>query len=837
MKKKWEENESLSRNAKPAWVWERKIACETRASRKNKKEQEVERASVGLRNKNCLRDPSQQKNKRKIESGHGAGRKYDLHLRQACAIIEDKTKDDTLRGKALENNQETINGYVDHIIYRNTDNGYTVLVLICDEEELTCVGTFSDIAEGENIEARGVFTDHPTYGRQFKVQSFEEKAPQDVVAIERYLGSGAIKGVGIALAARIVRRFKEDTFRIIEEEPERLAEIKGISERKAMEIADQVNAKRDLRQAMIFLQQYGISTTLAVKIYNQYGQEVYGILQENPYRMADDIEGVGFRTADEIASRVGIRTDSDFRIRSGIQYALLQASGEGHTYLPMEELTGRASQLLGLEPEYIENHYMNLAMDRKIIMRQVDGATQMYSSAFFYMEANTATMLKQLDVSYDVPDIEIEMRLRQIEKQTKMDLDEHQVEAVKEAVRNGLLIITGGPGTGKTTTINTIIRYFEMEGMDIFLAAPTGRAAKRMSETTGFEARTIHRMLELNGGMEGNAGFERNEQNPLETDVIIIDEMSMVDISLMYALLKAVVAGTRLILVGDVNQLPSVGPGSVLKDIIDSGMFHTVKLTKIFRQASTSDIIVNAHKINRGEPVSLDNKSMDFFFLKRYDADKIINVTLQLIKQKLPKFVGASEYDIQVLTPMRKGLLGVERLNTVLQMYLNPPDASKREKEYGSTIFREGDKVMQVKNNYQLEWEIRSKYGLMIDKGTGIFNGDMGIIEEINDFAETMTISFDEGRMVEYPYKLLEELELAYAITIHKSQGSEYPAVVIPLLTGPRMLMNRNLLYTAVTRAKKCVTIVGNDETFQMMIENNAEQRRYSGLKDRLTEE
>ena len=737
----------------------------------------------------------------------------------------------------MENNQETINGYVDHIIYRNTDNGYTVLVLICDEEELTCVGTFSDIAEGENIEARGVFTDHPTYGRQFKVQSFEEKAPQDVVAIERYLGSGAIKGVGIALAARIVRRFKEDTFRIIEEEPERLAEIKGISDRKAMEIADQVNAKRDLRQAMIFLQQYGISTTLAVKIYNQYGQEVYGILQENPYRMADDIEGVGFRTADEIASRVGIRTDSDFRIRSGIQYALLQASGEGHTYLPMGELTGRASQLLGLEPEYIENHYMNLAMDRKIIMRQVDGVTQMYSSAFFYMEANTATMLKQLDVSYDVPDIEIEMRLRQIEKQTKMDLDEHQVEAVKEAVRNGLLIITGGPGTGKTTTINTIIRYFEMEGMDIFLAAPTGRAAKRMSETTGFEARTIHRMLELNGGMEGNAGFERNEQNPLETDVIIIDEMSMVDISLMYALLKAVVAGTRLILVGDVNQLPSVGPGSVLKDIIDSGMFHTVKLTKIFRQASTSDIIVNAHKINRGEPVSLDNKSMDFFFLKRYDADKIINVTLQLIKQKLPKFVGASEYDIQVLTPMRKGLLGVERLNTVLQMYLNPPDASKREKEYGSTLFREGDKVMQVKNNYQLEWEIRSKYGLMIDKGTGIFNGDMGIIEEINDFAETMTISFDEGRMVEYPYKLLEELELAYAITIHKSQGSEYPAVVIPLLTGPRMLMNRNLLYTAVTRAKKCVTIVGNDETFQMMIENNAEQRRYSGLKDRLTEE
>lgn len=739
--------------------------------------------------------------------------------------------------KQQQSNEEVINGYVDHIIFRNNDNGYTVMVMICDEEELTCVGVFSDIAEGECIEAKGEYTDHPTYGRQFAVKSFEEKAPQDALAIERYLGSGAIKGIGIALAARIVRRFKEDTFRIIEEEPERLAEVKGISQRKAMEIADQVNEKRDLRQAMIFLQQYGISTTLAVKIYNTYGQEVYSILKENPYRMADDVDGVGFRTADEIASRVGIRTDSDFRIRSGIQYALLQASNEGNTYLPMPELTQRASALLEIEPEYIEKHYMNLAMDRKIIMRQVEDVTQIYASAFFYMEANAATMLKNLDASFDVPDIEIEARLRQIEKQTKMDLDEHQVEAVKEAVRNGVLVITGGPGTGKTTTINTIIKYFESEGMDIFLAAPTGRAAKRMSETTGFEARTIHRMLELNGGVEGNAGFERNEQNPLETDVIIIDEMSMVDISLMYSLLKAIVAGTRLILVGDVNQLPSVGPGNVLKDIIDSGLFHTVMLTKIFRQASTSDIIVNAHKINRGEPVELDNKSMDFFFLKRYDADKIINVTLQLILQKLPKFVGASMMDIQVLTPMRKGLLGVERLNTVLQMYLNPPDKRKKEKEHGTTLFREGDKVMQIKNNYQLEWEIRSKYGLCIDKGTGVFNGDTGIIEEINDFAETVTVCFDEGRMVEYPYKLLEELELAYAVTIHKSQGSEYPAVVIPLLSGPRMLMNRNLLYTAVTRAKKCVTIVGNDTTFDQMIANNSQLKRYSGLRDRLVED
>ena len=731
---------------------------------------------------------------------------------------------------------ETIKGYVDHIIYRNADNGYTVLVLIVDEEEITCVGVFSEIADGENIEAVGEYTEHQVYGRQFKVESFEEKEPEDEVAIERYLGSGAIKGIGIALAARIVRRFKKDTFRIIEEEPERLAEIKGISERKAMEIADQVNAKRDLRQAMIFLQQYGITMALAVKIYNKYGNDVYGILKENPYRMADDIDGVGFRTADEIASKIGIRTDSDFRIRSGIIYALQQASGEGHTYLPMGELTKRASDLLDISPEYIEKHYMNLAMDRKIVMQQDGDMTQIYSNVYYYMEANTASLLKQLDVNYDVPDIEIEAALRKIEKKTNMSLDEHQVEAVKEAARNGLLIITGGPGTGKTTTINTIIKYFEMEGMDIFLAAPTGRAAKRMSETTGFEARTIHRMLELNGGVEGNAGFERNDTNPLETDVIIIDEMSMVDISLMYSLLKAIAAGTRLILVGDVNQLPSVGAGSVLKDIIDSECFHTVKLTKIFRQASTSSIIVNAHKINKGEPVALDNKNRDFFFLKRYDADQIINVTLQLVKEKMPRYVEADEFDIQVLTPMRKGLLGVERLNTILQMYLNPPDKRKREKEFRGVIFREGDKVMQVKNNYQLEWEIRTKYGLSIDKGTGIFNGDTGIIEEINDFAETMTISFDEGKMVEYSFKNLEELEHAYAVTIHKSQGSEYPAVVIPLLSGPQMLLNRNLLYTAVTRAKKCVTIVGNDETFNMMIQNNIEAKRYTGLKARLQE-
>ena len=732
---------------------------------------------------------------------------------------------------------EIITGFVEHIVYRNEENGYTVLNLVSqDEDEITCVGVFQIISEGECLEATGEYTVHPSYGPQFKVESYTIKAPEDVASIERYLGSGAIKGVGAALAARIVRRFKEDTFRIIEEEPERLVEIKGISERKAREIAQQTEEKRELRQAMIFLQNYGISLTLAVKIYQTYQMDMYRIIQENPYKLAEDVNGVGFKIADEIAHKVGIHMDSDFRIRSGILYVLQQASLEGHTYLPEDVLTSRACELLGVDAIAIEKHYMDMAIDRKLVLKQSEDQVRVYASTFYYMELNVAVMLRELNVKYDFSEIAVEQRIRKIEALSELELDEMQRIAVKEAVRSGLLVITGGPGTGKTTTINTIIQYFESEGMDISLAAPTGRAAKRMSETTGYEAKTIHRMLELSGGMEERVGFERNEQNPLETDVIIIDEMSMVDIGLMHNLLKAVVAGTRLILVGDVNQLPSVGPGCVLKDIIDSHACNVVRLNRIFRQASESDIIVNAHKINRGEEVLLDNKSRDFFFLKRYDANVIISICIQLIQQKLPRYVNASPADIQVLTPMRKGLLGVERLNTILQQYLNPPDSKKAEREHGQMVFREGDKVMQIKNNYQAEWEIRSRYNIPIEKGLGVFNGDMGIVREINGFSETLTVEYEEGRMVEYPFKELDQLELAYAITIHKSQGSEYPAVIIPLLNGPRMLMNRNLLYTAVTRARKCVTLVGDERAFYNMEANVNEQKRYSGLKDRLEE-
>ncbi|MCI6690382.1 MAG: ATP-dependent RecD-like DNA helicase [Clostridiaceae bacterium] len=734
---------------------------------------------------------------------------------------------------------EVRKGYVEHIVFRNNENGYTVFQLVSEEEELTCVGLFSVLAEGELVQVSGYMKEHPLYGEQLQVEQYELLAPEDETAMERYLGSGAIKGIGAAMAARIVRRFKGDTFRIIEEEPERLAEVKGISEKKAIEISAQMEEKKDLRQAMMFLTQYGISVPLAVKIYQQYGNRTYQVVEENPYRLADDISGIGFKIADEIASRIGIHTDSDYRIRSGLLYVLLQATGEGHTCLPKEDLLHRASALLGVEEEQMETQLMNLCMDRKLVMKEQNGKVMVWYGQYYYMELNVAKMLHDLNLECEMEESQIVKKLSKVEKQASITLDEMQRKAVVEAVKNGVLVITGGPGTGKTTTINAIIRYFETEDMEILLAAPTGRAAKRMTEATGWEAVTIHRLLELSGvpsDDRSTASFERNEENPLEADAIIIDEMSMVDIFLMNALLKAVSVGTRLILVGDINQLPSVGPGCVLKDIIRAGSCPVVQLTRIFRQASQSDIIVNAHKINRGEHVTLDNKSRDFFFLQRQDPNVILRVVLALVQEKMPRYVDARPTDIQVLTPMRKGSLGVENLNEMLQRYLNPPSPEKNEKETARGRFREGDKVMQIKNNYQIEWEARNRYGIAIDKGTGIFNGDMGIVQQIDLLAETMEVLFDDYRTVTYSFQMLEELELAYAVTIHKSQGSEYPAVVIPLLTGPRMLMNRNLLYTAVTRARSCVTLVGSPETFAQMIDNASEQTRYSGLYDRIRE-
>lgn len=742
---------------------------------------------------------------------------------------------------------EKIKGYIQHIIYRNPANGYTVLELLSDKDEITCVGFFKTMDQGETIEAEGNYTTHPVYGEQFKIENYKIVPPDDVRSIERYLGSGAVKGVGEALAARIVKRFGTDTYRIIEEEPERLAEVKGISERKAREIAVMVYEKRDAREAMTFLQGYGISNTLAIRIYESYGATLYGILKENPYRLAEDIQGIGFRIADEIAAKIGIHTGSDFRIRSGILYTLMLAGGEGHCYLPQDILLMKAGELLGLEPEMIEPQLGNLAMDKKLVIKRAadrEEACMVYAANYYYAELNCAKMLHDLNISMDdgilaSEEKSILAKIDQIEAELGIELDELQKKSVKESVTNGIFILSGGPGTGKTTAINAIIRYFLSEGMDIYLAAPTGRAAKRMEEATGYESRTIHRMLELNGAVseEGKAArFERNEENPLEADVIIVDEMSMVDIFLFQAFLKAVTVGTRLILVGDVNQLPSVGPGQVLQDIMGSGRFPMVILEKIFRQAGESDIVWNAHRIHAGEELALDNKSKDFFFLERNNTDVIYKHMIQLIIEKLPSYVGAQPYDIQVLTPMRKGKLGVETLNGILQRYLNPASDGKKEYTLGDVLFREHDKVMQIKNNYQLEWEVVSKYGIPIDKGTGVFNGDIGMILEINEYAHEVVVEFDEHRRVTYQYAQLDEIELAYAVTIHKSQGSEYPAVIMPLLSGPKMLFNRNLLYTGVTRAKYCVTILGSKDTVQGMVDNNYQNRRHTGLADRIRE-
>lgn len=737
---------------------------------------------------------------------------------------------------------DNITGYVDHIVYQNSDNGYTVMTLVAEGEELTCVGMCKGLGQGENISAEGEYIEHPVYGRQFKIQTYETVAPTDRAGMERYLGSGAIRGVGEALAARIVKKFGDDTFRIIEEEPERLAEVKGISERKAQEIAVQMEEKKDLREALVYLQQYGISNTLAVKIYNTYGMEMYSVMRENPYRLAEDVSGVGFRIADEIAGRIGIHTDSDYRIRSGILYTLLQAVGEGHCFLPLELLLRRASELLGVSEENIRPQVDNLIMDRKLVAK----GDAVFAAAYYYAELNCANMLRNLNIpmleaeNLPAQDMAIRKRLERMADNLSMELDELQLKAVEESIKNGLFILSGGPGTGKTTTINMIIRYFESEGMDIFLAAPTGRAAKRMTEATGFEAKTIHRLLELNSALSDDdtrrASFERNQENPLEADVVIIDEMSMVDIQLFQALLKAILPGTRLILVGDVDQLPSVGPGQVLRDLMNSEAFPMVTLEKIFRQAGESDIVVNAHRINKGEQIALDNKSRDFFLLERNDVNVIYKHMIQLIREMLPKYVNATPFDIQVLTPMRKGSLGCETLNGILQRYLNPADPHKKEHSYGNTVFREGDKVMQIKNNYQLEWEIVGRYNIPIDKGMGVFNGDMGRVLEINETMSTLLVEFDDGRRVNYPFSGLEELELSYAITIHKSQGSEYPAVILPLLGGPRMLFNRNLLYTGITRARNCVTILGSSETVRNMIDNVSENRRYTALESRIRE-
>lgn len=735
---------------------------------------------------------------------------------------------------------ETISGIIDHFLYRRVENGYTVMEVSCEDDDYICVGTVAGIEEGELVEITGDWVTHPMYGPQIKINSIRIVEPTGLRGIERYLGSGIIKGVGPKIATRIIKAFGEDTLRIIEEEPERLAEIKGVSERLAQNIAVQMLEKKEQQDAFIYMAKYGITQALAVKIYNTFGNLVFSVIEENPYRIIDEVDGVGFKKADEIANKVGIKVDSQFRIQSGIVYVLSNALGEGHTYLPIEELKTRSAALLGVSEKAIEEELPNLIMDCKIVVKNEVSDVNVYTNHLYHQELSCAAMLKELnDVKVKCNEADLDRRIENAQNELNITLDDMQRFAVKESLKSGVLIITGGPGTGKTTTINAIIHLAISQGLEVMLAAPTGRAAKRMTEATGYEARTIHRMLEINGAIsEGgrSAYFDRNKENPLEADVVIIDEMSMVDVQLFYALLNAIPIGARLIMVGDVNQLPSVGPGQVLKDLIESESFPTVILNHIFRQASESDIVNNAHRINNGQPIALNTKSKDFLFLERNDPQVIYKHMIELITGKLPQYVGASPMQVQVLTPTHIGSLGVEALNKVLQKYLNPPSDTKKEKEYGDTIFRVGDKVMQTKNNYTLEWEVVSKYGIAIDRGAGVFNGDVGTVVDISQSVGYVMVEYDDKRKVKYPLDGLDELELAYAITIHKSQGSEYPAVILPLLGGPRPLLNRNLLYTAVTRARKCVMILGSTDTVNTMISNKSESQRFTGLYMRIKE-
>lgn len=769
----------------------------------------------------------------------------------------------------------TREGYIEKIIYKNEENGYAVFSVEGTDGEEIFVGNIFGVGEGLYIIAEGDYVNHPQYDIQFKFTSCEIKMPEDIIGIERYLGSGIIKGIGQVLAKKIVKKFKSETLTIIENEPERLAEISGISERKARAIAASYAEKKEFQEVVIFLSQYGISINMAMKIYGEYGDRVYEIIKGNPYKIAEDVSGIGFKIADEIARKMGINPDSEYRLRSVLIYVLTMAVGEGHMYLPKDILIKKSVELIRgtSDNEYgqsygyaeyesadsvssvyeqymekLEEQLMELSIESKCIIKEFEGEVIVYSAVSYFTELNIAKQLTDLQLRYEMPENELEAAIGAIEKDEDFVLDEQQRDAVRAAITAGVAVVTGGPGTGKTTIIDTIIKYFTTQGMEVKLCAPTGRAAKRMTEQTGWPAQTIHRLLEFSGVPSDERGnqvlkFGRNAENPLECDAVIVDEMSMVDCFIFNSLLQAVVYGTRLVLVGDINQLPSVGPGNVLKDIIASDCFPVSVLTKIYRQEDGSDIIMNAHKINRGEHLEIMNKSKDFFFIPRNNSSAIISEVKELILNNLPNYLSINPLDIQVLTPMRKYDVGVENLNRSLQGLLNPYSSEKSEKEKNEIIFREGDKVMQIKNNYRREWKIYSDtekakngQGYVIDEGVGIFNGDMGIIEEISHYDEELKVLFDDGRMAVYTFANLDELEHAFAVTIHKSQGSEYPAVIVPLLTGTKKLLNRNLLYTAITRAKRMVVIVGNIGLVNQMIDNMEEQKRYTTLAHRIQE-
>ncbi len=750
-----------------------------------------------------------------------------------------------------------IEGMVTDIIFQNPDNGYTVCTVQYEDDEISCVGEMIDIHPGEYVSILGSWTSHPVYGDQIKVSIATKSMPTTQQGMEKYLSSGVIKGVGPKTAKNIVKKFGDDTFRIIEEEPQELATINGISAKKAGEIHEAFTLQYALRQAMLMLQEYGVSPNFAKKIYEKYGNKTKEVIKENPYRLANDIAGIGFKKADEIAMQMGVEQNDPHRFESGILYILNNFAANGHTYMPKQQLVEDTIRLL-IPDEYtsytqmvmhmenpeeapllenimVDNAITELAISKRIIVKNYDGEPCVFLTFYYKYEQEVAQKLLDLSRAVDEEADDIEDEIKATEKDLSITLVEEQKEAVRQVLRQGVTVITGGPGTGKTTTIRAILDMLEKNGDDVLLAAPTGRAAKRMSEATGKEAQTIHRLLELgyHGDDSRRQEFAKNEDNPLEADVIIIDEMSMVDISLMYALLKAVIEGQRLILIGDSDQLPSVGAGNVLKDIIRSERIPVIRLNTIFRQAQESDIVMNAHKINQGQYPVCNKKGTDFFFEKKSDQNDVKKTIVDLILRRIPNFKKVDSLkDIQVLSPMRKGVLGVNELNKALQESLNPKSPMKPEKEQGSQLFRVGDKVMQIKNNYNMPWKIKTKAGLVIDEGTGVFNGDCGMIDDIT--AAGVDVIFDDGKIVTYEPGHLDELELAYAVTIHKSQGSEYPVVILPLYNGAQMLLTRNLLYTAVTRAKQMVIGVGLLDTMNRMVDNNSEVKRYSSLARQL---
>lgn len=725
-------------------------------------------------------------------------------------------------------------GIITDIIFHNEDNGYTIAIMETDDEMFTVVGCLPNCIKGSSYQLTGTFKVHPTYGEQFAFTSFTEVMPTGKAGIEGFLASGVIKGVGPKMAAAIVDVFGEATLEVIEREPEKLTRVGGIGPKKAEVIAESYAAHREFANVSMHFQQFGVSAEYALKLYKIYGADAVSLIEENPYRLVEEVYGIGFRKADDIAYKMGIEKDSEFRIKSGIKYGLSYFSGEGNTYMPEVELCEKVAELLDVSRELVHDHMVELAFEGDIMVDKIEGQTVVYLYAYYFAEQKVCRNIAALcSVPLKGLTVDIDNMIRKTEADTGITLSEQQVDAVKSSLTSAVSVITGGPGTGKTTIINTIINIFEYSGFKVAIAAPTGRAAKRIQETSGHYASTIHRLLEYYYSEgEDLMRFGKTEEDPLDYDVVIVDEASMIDLLLMQGLTDALKSGTRLIMVGDYDQLPSVGAGNVLRDIIESEFVHTVMLKEIFRQAGESMIVVNAHRINKGDYPSVNAKDKDFFFMERPSEKHMLDLIVELVTKRLPAYYDdiLPMRDIQVLTPVRKGALGSIALNAELQQALNPPREDLNEKKFGDRVFRERDKVMQIKNNYQLGWCRQRDFS----DGQGVFNGDVGFIESIDKESGTMLVIFDEDRYVTYDFSQLDELELAYAVTVHKSQGSEFPIVVMPVSWFPPVLATRNLLYTAVTRGKRVVVLVGSEARMNAMVDNNRIKMRYSGLKFRL---